>query len=128
MKYVPTEVAFDIFGIEAIHGKEAFVNALKRGEYIICADDRGTDGNPRLILENVYHYDNGWVEIFRFKDIVSHVIPPLKLVRDKSIWYPLDDWSLFFSGMPHYDVFFISRKNNFLDIKSIPPGRHKLFT
>ena len=110
---------FEQFGVEIVTPKEKLITALKNGDYVI-----GVDYNP-FVLQDVFHYKNGVFEFIKFSDISTQAIHPLRLRREQSILLPADSplgVEVFLAGMAHYDDFIVSRKDNLLDIGSIPPS------
>lgn len=110
---------FEQYDIEIVTPRNKLINALKQGDYVI-----GIDYNP-FLLQNVFHYKNGMFEFFKFADIGEHIMAPLRLKREKSIFVQtagLADFQAFVNAMAHYDEFIVYRKGNLLDIENIPPS------
>ena len=71
---------FKQYDVKIVTPKYKFINSLKNGDYII-----GIDYNP-LLLQNVFHYENGVLEFFKFADIGESVMAPLRLIREERIF------------------------------------------
>ena len=109
---------FNQYDMKIVTPKNKLINALKQGDYVI-----GIDYNP-FLFQNVFHYENGILEFFRFADIGDRTMAPLRLKRDTSILFRKNSYSnltAFVDTMPHYDEFIVCRKGNLLDIENIPP-------
>ena len=112
------EVLFEQYDMEIVTSENKLINALKQGNYVI-----GVDYNP-FLFQNVFHYENGLFEIFKFENIGGQ-IAPLRLKREKSILHGTNislNLKTFVDAMPHYDEFVVYRKGNLLDIENIPPS------
>ena len=110
---------FEQYDVEIVTPKNKLINALKQGEYII-----GIDYNP-FVLVNVFHYENGMIECFKFTDADDQFKTRLKLVREVSIFTQTMSPSYFedtVKAMSHYDDFIVCRKGQLFDIENIPPS------
>lgn len=113
------EVLFEQYDVEIVTPKNKLINALKKGDYVI-----GIDYNP-FLFQNVFHYENGLLEFFKFADVGDQIAAPLRLKREKSILLGTSSsliFKAFVDSMPHYDEFMVCRKGNLLDIENIPPS------
>ena len=113
------ERTFKEYDIEVVTPKKKFINAMKQGDYII-----GVDYNP-FLFQNVFHYENSVLEFFRFADVGNHLLAPLKLKREQTIFLGARSSSMFevfFDTLPHYDEFIVCHKGNLIDIENIPPS------
>ena len=113
------EGIFTQYDIEIVTTKSKFINALKQGNYVI-----GVDYNP-FLFQNVFHYKNGILEFYRFADVGNHLLAPLKLKREQTIFLGASSSSIFevfFDTLPHYDEFIVCHKGNLIDIENIPPS------
>lgn len=107
------------YDIEVVTTKNKLIKALKQGDYVI-----GIDYNP-FLFQNVFHYENGLLEFFKFADVGDQIAAPLRLKREKSILLGTSSsliFKAFVDSMPHYDEFMVCRKGNLLDIENIPPS------
>lgn len=114
---------FNQYDMEIVTPKKKLINALKQGDYVI-----GIDYNP-FLFQNVFHYENGLLEFFKFADVGKTVMAPLKLKREKSILLGTSSsliFKAFVDSMPHYDEFIVCRKGNLLDMENIPPSIARL--
>lgn len=117
------EVLFEQYDVEIVTPKNKLINALKQGDYVI-----GIDYNP-FLFQNVFHYENGLLEFFKFADVGDQIAAPLRLKREKSILLGTSSsliFKAFVDSMPHYDEFIVCRKGNLLDIENIPPSIARL--
>lgn len=114
---------FNQYDMEIVTPKKKLINALKQGDYVI-----GIDYNP-FLFQNVFHYENGLLEFFKFADVGDQIAAPLRLKREKSILLGTSSsliFKAFVDSMPHYDEFIVCRKGNLLDIENIPPSIARL--
>ena len=125
LKFVPVSEeeyvkgTFELYDMEIVTPKNKFINALKRGDYVI-----GVDYNP-FLYHNVFHYENGVLEFFKFDDESELFMAPLRLKREETIFLGTSSspiFKLFIDTMPHYDDLIVCRKGNLLDIENIPPS------
>ena len=104
-----------------IEGYGNLVYALEQGEYVI-----GGSIYP-LELKSVLHYDNGRLDILEVEPS-DHIHPKMavKRLRTTITKHNAED---FFGDedLPIYDDYFVSYKNNLLDLSNIPPINHKAF-
>ena len=107
------KVFFEEFEVEVVSDKKAFVEALKKGDYVI-----GIDYNP-LVLHNVFHYKNGKFEMYKLKS--NNMFEVKTLVRDVTFYLPPEDWGIeiAISTLPHYDEFIVCRNGRLIDTKTI---------
>ncbi len=107
------EVLFEQYDVEIVTPKNKLINALKQGEYII-----GIDYNP-FVLVNVFHYENGMIECFKFTDGDDQFKTRLKLVLEVAIFTQTMSPTYFedtVKAMSHYDDFIVCRKGQLFDI------------
>ena len=107
------EVLFEQYDVEIVTPKNKLINALKEGDYII-----GINYNP-FVLVNVFHYENGMIECFKFTDGDDQFKTRLKLVLEVAIFTQTMSPTYFedtVKAMSHYDDFIVCRKGQLFDI------------
>ena len=107
------EVLFEQYDVEIVTPKNKLINALKQGDYII-----GINYNP-FVLVNVFHYENGMIECFKFTDGDDQFKTRLKLVLEVAIFTQTMSPTYFedtVKAMSHYDDFIVCRKGQLFDI------------
>ena len=94
------------------------VNALEKGEYVI-----GGSVYP-LELKSVFHYDNGRLDILEVKPS-DHIHPKMKVERLRTtISKHKAEEFLGDEDLPINDDYFVSYKNDLLDLSNVPPVNH----
>ena len=107
------EVLFEQYDVEIVTPKNKLINALTQGDYII-----GINYNP-FVLVNVFHYENGMIECFKFTDGDDQFKTRLKLVLEVAIFTQTMSPTYFedtVKAMSHYDDFIVCRKGQLFDI------------
>ena len=107
------EVLFEQYDVEIVTPKNKLIDALKQGDYII-----GINYNP-FVLVNVFHYENGMIECFKFTDGDDQFKTRLKLVLEVAIFTQTMSPTYFedtVKAMSHYDDFIVCRKGQLFDI------------
>lgn len=108
---------WDVWQLGLINDKQSFYNALKNGEYIVGFDLSLHGG---VIYQNVIHYQNGAIEVFKFiPNALANI--PCKLLKDARIRISKDIFELIVDVLiwERYDGFLVSHNGAFLNVKNV---------
>ena len=113
---------WDEWQLGFIIDKRSFYNALKNGEYIVGFD---TSPHGGVIYQNVFHYHNGYIEIYKFVPNALASIP-CKLHKDVRIRISKDVFEAVGDVIirNRYKGFLVSHNGVFLDVKDVL-GEHQ---